>query len=132
MSKKKKLDDDVVCFWCSIQGKKLSPQDRTRDHLIPLGMGGNDNKTVFACRTCNEERGKVTELYSSRIQLIKNIEARPERITHYKNSFRKQVKKLSSIILKWEFLHREKNIFLPFSLLEIVRLDELMPSLFNE
>lgn len=96
---------------------------------MPLGMGCKDGKTVLACRTCNEERGKVTELYSDRVHLISYIEKRPERITSYKNKFRKKVRKLAHLILKWELLHRQKGIILPYSLLEIVRLDEVMPCL---
>jgi hypothetical protein len=94
---------------------------------MPLGMGGRDGKTVPACRKCNEERGKVTELYSDRIHLIKYIQRCPGRITSYKNRFRKKVKEMSHIILKWELLHRSKGIVLPFYLLEIIKLDEIMP-----
>jgi hypothetical protein len=90
-------------------------------------MGGNDNKTVPACRKCNEERGKVTELYSDRVHMIRYINRRPERITSYKNRFRRKVKKMAHVIVKWEHLHRKKGIILPFYLLEIVRLDEAMP-----
>jgi len=124
---KKKVKKELLeptCFWCETP---LSKEDVTRDHLMPLGMGGNDNKTVSACRYCNEERGKVTELYSDRIHMIRYIQRRPERITSYKNRFRKKVKKMVHLIVKWEHLHRKKGIFLPFYLLEIVRLDEAMP-----
>jgi hypothetical protein len=92
-------------------------------------MGGDWRITVMACKQCNEERGKVTELYSNRNHLVRDIEKRPERITSYKNRFRKKIGKMASLILKWEILHREKGIFLPFDLLEIIKLDETMPSL---
>lgn len=130
MSKNQQSDVDSSCFWCDIAVADIPKQDRTRDHLMPIGMGcKRSGKTVLACRNCNEERGKITELYSDRLHLISYIEKRPERITSYKNKFCKKVKKLSNLILKWELLHRQKEITLPYSLLEIIRLDELMPYL---
>jgi hypothetical protein len=90
-------------------------------------MGGKDGKTVPSCRFCNEERGRVTELYSTRNQMIKYIERRSERINKYKNHFRKKVRKMVNIILKWEILHRKKGIILPVNILEVVRLDEVTP-----
>lgn len=124
MAKKNKIPEGTGCFWCEIV---ITKANFTRDHLSPLGMGGKDNKIVAACRKCNEERGKVTELYSDRLHLIRCAQRRPERITYYKNRFRKKVRKMSSIIIKWEYLHRDKNIILPFSLMEIIKLDETMP-----
>jgi hypothetical protein len=120
------LSMEKVCFWCE---KILKKQEVTRDHLIPLGMGGKDGKgtTVPCCRSCNAERGKVTELYSDRNHMLRYIANCPERITSYKNRFRKKVKKMQRVIIKWELLHREKGIILPFDMLEVVRLDETMP-----
>jgi hypothetical protein len=118
---------ETHCFWCEIPTTELSKKDVTRDHLVPLGMGGNDGKTVIACRKCNEERGAVTEIYNHRLQLIKWINLNPDRITSYKNKFRKKIQKMASLIIKWEQLHRQMNIILPFNLFEIIKLDELTP-----
>lgn len=130
MAKKQKPVNDH-CFWCKTHASKLEKNEITRDHLMPKGMGGGNNKTVFSCRECNEERGRVTELYSARLILIENIKLRPQKINLYKNKFRKKVKKLSHLILKWEFLHREKGITLPFSILEVISLDEPAPLLLS-
>lgn len=119
-----KKEATYLCFWCE---KPLCNKTVTKDHLIPLGMGGNDGKTVPSCQNCNGERGRVTEIYSDRIHLLGNIEKRPERITSYKNRFRKKVKKMASTIIKWEILHRQKGIILPFYLLQVICLDHMMP-----
>lgn len=121
MSKNKEL---IKCFWC---GKLIRKDKITKEHLVPLNMGGkNVDNIVSACRQCNEERGKVTELYSDRLHLIVNIQRNPNRSTSYKNKFRRKVRKMSNLIIKWEQLHREKCISMPFSLLEIVHMHEPM------
>lgn len=89
--------------------------------------GGRGGKVVSACRACNSERGKVTEIYNDRIHLLTYIEQNPGRITTYKNRFRQKVQKMLPLIAKWDRLHREKGVVLPFNLLEIIRLDESMP-----
>lgn len=122
--KKSQFPKDEVCFWCGIL---ITKNNFSREHLSPLGMGSKDSKIVTACRKCNEERGKVTELYSDRLSLVKYSNRHPERATSYKNNFRKKVRKMGPIILKWEYLHRQKNIILPYSLMEIIKLDEIMP-----
>lgn len=117
------LRQKYQCFWCGALVKHI-----TRDHLIPLGMGGaSDGETVDACQRCNSERGRVTELYNCRLHMHQYIEKNPTRMTMYKNKFRKRVQKLLPLIAKWDCLHREKGIELPYSLFEIIRLDELMP-----
>lgn len=120
----KKKQEVHLCFWCE---KKISGKEVTKDHLMPLGMGGKDGKTVPSCRHCNEERGRVTEIYSDRIHMIQNIQKRPERITSYKNRFCKKVRKMSATIIKWELLHRQKGIILPYYLLQVISLDHIMP-----
>lgn len=116
-------DSVYRCFWCQARVKRI-----TRDHLIPLGMGGaSSGKTVDACQKCNSERGKVTELYSDRHHMLKYIERNPERITTYKNRFRRKVQKMLVLIAKWDKLHREKDVVLPYNIFEVIHLDDLMP-----
>lgn len=121
-----RLAKENNCYWCE---QPVIKKYRTRDHLIPLGMGGGEWQTVMACKSCNEERGRVTELYQHRYHLVRHINRCPSRITSYKNRFRKKVQKMSYLIIKWEILHRKKGIILPFDVLEIIRLDEVMPLL---
>lgn len=114
----------IPCFWCE---KPLSDHQITKDHLIPKGMDNTSSLTVPCCKACNAERGKVTEIHNHRISLMKDIAKSPERITRYKNHFCKKIEAMTELIVKWEFLHREKGIILPFSLLEVVRLDDGIP-----
>lgn len=110
------------CFWCY---KDLKKHQATRDHVIPKSIGGS--KTVIACMDCNHERGTVTELYHYRLRLMEDIRKYPDRISDYKNNFRRRIQKMKDAIIKWDNLHREKSIFLPFSLFEIATLDETNP-----
>lgn len=54
------------CYWCgtpTFKGVKFSPgrpqpkDTATRDHLLPLSLGGRGTRTVLACADCNSRRG---------------------------------------------------------------------------
>ena len=47
--------DRYVCMYC---GQKYAVSMLTRDHVIPLGLGGNDSwkNVVTACRPCNQRK----------------------------------------------------------------------------
>lgn len=52
----KRLPAGSVCYYCGIP---LNRHNATVDHVVPLSRGGSNGKRnkVFACRTCNEEKG---------------------------------------------------------------------------
>lgn len=51
----KKLDR---CFWCEMI---LLPSEKTRDHLHPIGQGGDVyGECVTSCEPCNLSRGRLT------------------------------------------------------------------------
>ena len=49
-----------VCYWCGrrLNHKLNDPQQKTREHLYPRGLGGNGahKNIVAACRECNTRR----------------------------------------------------------------------------
>lgn len=53
------------CHYCGVPTRKnpgsrpAAPDDRTRDHIVPLGRGGSYQRWnwVVACRRCNEGKG---------------------------------------------------------------------------
>lgn len=53
---KKRLTGEEVCAYC---GKKLTRQNATLDHVIPLSRGGDDSprNLVWCCLKCNREKG---------------------------------------------------------------------------
>ena len=48
-----------VCYHC---GKKVSSQELTMDHLVPLARGGRTgkNNVVPSCKKCNSEKSFKT------------------------------------------------------------------------
>ena len=48
--------DRHTCLYC---GDHFSTSDLTRDHVVPLALGGNDNweNVVSACKPCNQDKG---------------------------------------------------------------------------
>lgn len=48
--------DRHTCLYC---GDHFSTSDLTRDHVVPLALGGNDNweNVVAACKPCNQDKG---------------------------------------------------------------------------
>lgn len=58
--------DSHLCLYC---GDKFAPNDLTRDHVVPLSLGGRDNweNVVTACYRCNNLKGnKVLEEWGGR------------------------------------------------------------------
>lgn len=55
---KKRLMGNEVCAYC---GKKLTRQNATLDHVIPLSRGGDDSRRnlVWCCKKCNKEKGSL-------------------------------------------------------------------------
>jgi len=51
--------DAHVCLYC---GEQFRHADLTRDHIIPMSRGGNDNweNVVTACFRCNNQKGNKT------------------------------------------------------------------------
>ena len=54
--RRRMLKSNSLCHWCK---KKLTLDNSTLDHAIPLARGGLDNANnwVLACETCNHDRG---------------------------------------------------------------------------
>ena len=48
--------DQHVCLYC---GKDFSESDLTRDHVVPISRGGQDDwmNVVSSCRRCNQRKG---------------------------------------------------------------------------
>lgn len=57
------FDGDVLCCYCETY---LTPQNRTKEHVIPKRVGGKIIKPC--CRNCNEEKGGL--MLHSYIQLL--------------------------------------------------------------
>lgn len=47
------------CFYC---GKKISPRNKTIDHIMPIKNGGSNcaDNLVICCRKCNNNKGGYT------------------------------------------------------------------------
>lgn len=49
------------CFWCNVV---LLPEEKSRDHIHPIGQGGDKyGEVVVSCKPCNTERGDITSYY---------------------------------------------------------------------
>ncbi len=61
-----------ACFWCR---RHLRPLTASRDHLIPLALGGRGTDNLrLACATCQKERSDITDAYQ---RLFSEGAARP-------------------------------------------------------
>jgi hypothetical protein len=65
-----------VCLWCQ---KEFPWEERTKEHLVPQSIGGKTNveNIKFACRCCNNERGRLTSHYGNYRYLMNKIRKRP-------------------------------------------------------
>lgn len=82
------------CFWCD---KPLYRKTRTREHIIPIGLGGprRNYNVTFACFKCNHERGL----------LLGMLKTKPKRYKA-KNRF-------DFLLNKWLSLEKDKLGFSP-------------------
>lgn len=50
------------CYLCMYCGDRCSPEQLTRDHILPRSRGGSEKWTnlVTACRRCNQRKGNQT------------------------------------------------------------------------
>jgi hypothetical protein len=64
------MGSTFTCFWCRQEIRSDGPVDvlrmRTRDHIVPLAIGGTDDDAnlVNACFSCNQDRRRVTDFYA--------------------------------------------------------------------
>ena len=51
--------DRGICHYC---GKKMSPEELTMDHVLPVVRGGKSTRgnCVPCCKTCNNEKKHLT------------------------------------------------------------------------
>lgn len=49
---------NAKCLYCE---SKLTHENATADHIVPISMGGNNTQVnlVVVCKSCNEERGNL-------------------------------------------------------------------------
>lgn len=50
--------NNPICIYCE---NKLTMENATSDHIIPIAEGGNNTQVniVFSCKSCNNERGTM-------------------------------------------------------------------------
>lgn len=55
-------NSDAICIYCDV---KLTPENATADHIIPISAGGNNAQVnlVVCCKDCNNERGNLDFKY---------------------------------------------------------------------
>jgi len=92
------------CFWCD---KLLSKHQLTKDHVVPLGLGGSDKQenVVKACNLCNNERGRIVGYFYFLREFRKNKD-------HNKfNNMEQYCNKLPQMLelqKKWVDIEKEK------------------------
>lgn len=58
---------------CQLCGKKITFDEMTLDHIVPLGMGGRDEEDNLqcSCRSCNEFKSNILpEEFENKINTI--------------------------------------------------------------
>lgn len=96
-----------MCCYC---GKKLTLEDRTIDHIVPINRGGQtiEKNLAVACVECNIEKSDMTlEEYGTYLarkrELLDNIDDKiavaEERYNHIKKSYN-EVSKVKNIVDK--------------------------------
>jgi 5-methylcytosine-specific restriction endonuclease McrA len=63
---------NASCIYCDV---KLTPENATADHIIPISNGGNNCQVnlVVCCKDCNNERGNLDFKYYLSIKNEKKI-----------------------------------------------------------
>lgn len=57
---------------CKMNSTVMHPRQRTKDHIVPEYRGGQTlGNLIFACHTCNEDKGLLTLLEWRVIRLMR-------------------------------------------------------------
>lgn len=99
--------ETAPCVWC---GTPLTLQTATKEHLWPKSHGGSNHisNLALACKSCNEERGMVTDRFAARntaLELFKKTGK--QKIA---NRFLKKAKAIEATIDKWNLLHAQAGL----------------------
>lgn len=119
MIKKSSYKKTECCYWC---GVATSVKKRTREHLVPLSLGGTNTASnlEMACIDCNTERGTLTsrsvngEVFVRDFYLSSGV-ARKGVARH-----NLETKKYEKLFKKWTELETERMGFSPHADLKFI------------